>query len=140
MRTLALAVAMLVVAPAVADAETWRGKTKQGRAVSVRTGADDRVERVSVSWKATCQRGTYMSRTLFRRPFDMSEAAEFENRGSYRADVEGGYRARHTVFVHGQLEGERWSGTFRVRTRVTKGGRVVDRCRIKGVRWTAEPV
>jgi hypothetical protein len=140
MRTLALAVAMLVVAPSVADAERWRGKTKQGRAVSVRTGDDDRVERVSVSWKAMCERGTYMSRTVFVRPFDVSEAAEFEERASYRASVKGGYRARHTVFVHGALGDERWSGTFRVRTRVTKGGRTVDRCRIKGVRWTAEPV
>jgi hypothetical protein len=140
MRTLALAVAILVAVPGVAHAETWRGKTRQGRSVWVRTGADDRVARVSVSWKATCRRGSYMSRTVFLRPFDVSEAAEFEDSGSYRVRVKGGYRARHTVFVRATLEDDRWTGTFRVRTRVTKDGRFVDRCRLDGVRWTAEPV
>ena len=140
MRTLALAVAMLVAVPAVAEAETWRGKTRQGRTVWVRTGDDDRVERVSVSWKATCQKGSYMSRTVFLRPFDVSEAAEFEDRGTYRVSVKGGYRARHTVFVHGTLDDDRWRGIFRVRTRVTKDGHFVDRCRLRRVTWIAEPV
>jgi hypothetical protein len=141
MRALALALAMLVAVPAVAGADTWRGKTGQGRAVAVRTGDDDRVERVRVSWKAKCQRGTYMSRTVFRRPFDVSEAAEFEDRGTYRVDVPGGYRARHTVLVRGALGADRrWTGTFRVRTRVTRGGRFVDSCRLRRVRWSAEPV
>ena len=76
MRT--LAVAMLVAVPAVAGAEIWRGTTGQGRAVAVRTGDDDRVDRVRVSWKAKCRKGSYMSRTVFRRPFDVSEAAVFE--------------------------------------------------------------
>jgi hypothetical protein len=139
MRTLALAVAVLVVWPAVAEAETWRGRTEQGRTVWVRTGDDDRVVRVSVGWKATCEKGSYMSRTVFRRPFDISEAAEFEDSGTYRVSVPGGYRARHTVFVRGTLDDATWAGTFRVRTRVTKAGRFVDRC-AKRVRWTAEPV
>ena len=36
MKTLALVVggAVMLAAPAAADAKTWRGKTKQGRAVS----------------------------------------------------------------------------------------------------------
>ena len=141
MRPLALALATLLVVPAVADAETWRGKTGQGRAVSVRTGDDDRVDRVRVSWKATCEKGSYMSRTVFRRPFDVSEAAEFEDAGTYRVDVQGGYRARHTVFVRGTLAADgSWAGSFRVRTRVTRRGRFVDSCRLRRVRWTAEPV
>lgn len=141
MRALALALAMLVAVPAVAGAETWRGKTAQGRAVAVRTGDDDRVERVRVSWKAKCQKGSYMSRTVFRRPFDVSRAAEFEDRGTYRVDVPGGYRARHRVFVRGTLRADGdWTGRFSVRTRVTRGGRFVDRCRLRRVRWSAEPV
>lgn len=141
MRTLALALVMLAAVPTVAGAETWRGTTGQGRAVAVRTGADDRVDRVRVSWKAKCRKGSYTSRTLFRRPFDVSEAAEFEDRGTYRADVQGGYRARHTVLVRGTLGTDgSWSGTFRVRTRVTRDGRFVDSCRLRRVRWTADPV
>jgi hypothetical protein len=140
MRALALALAMLVAVPAVAGADTWRGKTGQGRAVAVRTGDNDRVERVRVSWKAKCQKGSYMSRTVFRRPFDVSEAAEFVDGGTYSVDVPGGYRARHRVRVRGRLAAGEWTGTFRVRTRVTRDGRFVDSCRLRRVRWSAEPV
>lgn len=139
MRTLALAVAMVLSLTAVADARTWRGETEQGRGISVRTGDDGEVQRVRVSWKARCQKGSYTSLTVFVRPFDVSETTVFEDAGTYRSDVQGGYRARHRVFVRGTLADDRWTGTFRVRTRVTKGGRFVDRCRLAGVRWTAEP-
>lgn len=139
MRTLALAVAIVLGFAAVADARTWRGETEQGRGVSVRTGDDGEVQRVRVGWKARCEKGTYTSRTIFVRPFDVSEATVFEDAGTYRSSVEDGYRARHRVFVRGTRDDDRWTGTFRVRTRVTKAGRFVDRCRLKGVRWTAEP-
>jgi hypothetical protein len=141
MRTLALAVALVICAPAVADARTWRGETEQGRAVTVRTGDEGEVERVRVGWKARCRNGSYTSNTFFVVPFDVSEPAEFEDAGTYWSRrLRGGYRARHRVFVRGTLAGDRWTGTYRVRTRVMKGGRLVDRCRLKSVRWTAEPV
>jgi opacity protein-like surface antigen len=141
MRTLALAVGFAVVlaAPAAADAKTWRGKTKQGRAVTVETGADDLVNRARVSWRAPCKEGHYVSRTLFQPPFDVSETDVFEHSGTYRKRLPDGYRARSTVFVRGRLGADdRWTGTFRVRTRVRRNGRLVDTCRIRGVRWSAE--
>ncbi len=141
MRTLALVVACAAVlaAPAAADAKIWRGETKQGRAVSVRTGPDDLVNQVRVSWRAPCREGHYVSRTLFLPPFDVSEAARFEDAGVVRKRIGGGYRARHRLFVRGTLGADdRWTGTFRVRTRVSRNGRVVDNCRLKGVRWSAE--
>jgi hypothetical protein len=141
MRRHALAVgcAVVLAAPAAADAKTWRGKTQQGRAVSVRTGADDLVNQVRVNWRAPCRKGHYVSRTLFLPPFDVSEADVFEDVGIVRKRIDGGYRARHTLFVRGTLGADdRWTGTFRVRTRVTRRGRVVDICRLKRVRWWAE--
>jgi hypothetical protein len=141
MRTLALAVgcAVVLAAPAAADAKTWRGKTKQGREVSVRTGADDLVDQVRVGWRAPCKKGHYVSRTLFEPPLDVSETDVFEHSGTYRKRVPGGYWARNTVFVRGALGADdRWRGTFRVRIRVTRHGEVVDRCRLKRVGWTAE--
>jgi len=42
--------------------------------------------------------------------------------------------------VRGALDDDRWAGTFRVRTRVIRDGKEVDRCRLERVRWTAEPV
>jgi hypothetical protein len=52
--TLALAVlcGVVLTAPATADAKTWRGKTAQHRAVMVRTGGDDLVKRVRISWRS----------------------------------------------------------------------------------------
>ena len=129
-----------LAAPAAADAETWKGKTKQGRAVTVTTDADDLVNRVRVSWRAPCQKGRYVSRTLFLPPLDVSEPDRFEDAGTYTSNVPGGYKARHTVFVRGVLSDDAWAGTFRVRTRVTRDGEEVDRCKLERVRWTAEPV
>lgn len=140
MRTFALAMAMVLAFAAVADARTWRGETQQGRRVSVRTGDDGEVRQVRVSWKARCENGTYRSRTVFDRPFDVSTTTVFEDAGTISVDVGDGYRARHRVFVRGTLDEDRWTGTFRVRTRVTKDGRLVDRCRLRALRWTADPV
>jgi hypothetical protein len=141
MRTLALAIACAAVlaAPAAADAKTWRGKTKQGRLVSVRTGSDDLVNQVRVGWRAPCEKGHYVSRTLFPPPYDVSETDRFEDAGTYSTETQDGYRARHRVFVRGRLRaGDRWTGIFRVRTQVRRDGRVVDTCRLKRVRWSAE--
>jgi hypothetical protein len=135
----ALACAALLAAPAVADAKTWRGNTKQGRMVSVRTGADALVNQVRVGWRAPCKKGHYVSRTLFPPPFDVSETDVFEDAGTYTTETPDGYRARHRVFVRGRLGADdRWTGTFRVRTRVRRDGRVVDTCRLERVRWSAE--
>jgi hypothetical protein len=80
-----------------------------------------------------------VSRTLFPPPYDVSETDEFEDAGSYTTETPDGYTARHRVFVRGTLGADdRWTGTFRVRTRVLRGGRVVDTCRLERVRWTAE--
>ena len=143
MRILAAAVGCVIVlvAPAAADARTWRGKTTQGRTVSVRTGADDLVNHVRVSWRAPCRKGHYVSRTLFQPPLDVSEPDRFEHAGTYRKRLPDGYRARHTVFVRATLGADdRWKGTFRVRTRVLRNGRLVDSCRLRRLRWSAGAV
>jgi hypothetical protein len=141
MRTLASAIACAaaLAAPVVADARTWRGETEQGRTASVRTGADDLVNLVRVGWRAPCRKGHYVSRTLFLPPLDVSEPDRFEDAGSYWSRLDDGYRARHIVFVRGRLGADdRWRGVFRVRTRVRRDGRVIDRCRLDRVRWSAE--
>ena len=124
MRTLALALAIVLGFAAAAEARTWRGETEQGRGVSVRTGDDGEVELVRVNWKARCDKGTYRSRTVFDRPFDVSERTEFEDAGTVRVNVGDGYRARHRVYVRGTLDDDRWTGTFSVRTRSYGSGRV----------------
>jgi hypothetical protein len=133
-------VGIVLAVPAVAEVGSWRGETAQGRPVRVRTGADDLVERVRIGWRAPCEKGHYRSRTVFVPPFDVATANEFEDRGTYRVRVGSGYRARHTVFVHGRLDArDRWHGTFRVKTLVTRAGHWVDTCRLKRLRWSAHP-
>jgi hypothetical protein len=143
MRALLAFVAICVLAatlPAAASADTWRGKTKQGRGIVIHTGADDVVERARIGWRARCADGRYSSQTLFRAPLDSVTATTFMDKGSYRGHPEG-YKARIWVRITGTLDAddERWSGTFKVKVRVTKDGELVDTCRLRRLRWSAAP-
>jgi hypothetical protein len=127
------------IAPATASAATWKGKTKQGRAVVVHTDSDRRVDRVRIGWRARCGSGAYTSQTLFRAPLDTAKATAFAHDGDYRARPSG-YRARIWVHIAGSLDNRVWRGRFRVRVRVKKDGKVVDTCRLKRLRWRAARV
>jgi hypothetical protein len=119
----------------------WKGKTKQGRGVVVRTGEDGHVDRVRIGWRARCEGGgTYSARTIFAEPLDSSSATEFEDTGNYRAKPSG-YVARIRVVIAGSWGAakDRWRGTFSSRVRVVKGGEVVDTCRVKKLKWSAGP-
>ena len=134
--------ALAAALPATASAATWKGKTRQGRGVVVRTGDDGTVTRVRIGWKARCGSGdhTYTSRTLFVPPLDSATSSTFAHADSYRGHPEG-YQARIWVRIAGNLDaGEQtWSGTFRVKVRVSKGGEHVDTCRLRRLRWSAAP-
>ena len=132
--------ALAVVLPATASAATWKGKTRQGRAVVVHAGDNGTVNRIRIGWKARCGSGNYSSRTLFLPPLDSAASSTFADAGSYRARPEG-YQARIWVRIAGSLDaGEQtWSGTFRVKVRVSKGGEHVDTCRLRRLRWSAAP-
>jgi hypothetical protein len=133
--------AVAAALPATASAATWKGKTRQGKGVVVRTGDDGTVNRIRIGWKARCADGTYKSRTLFLPPLDSATSTTFADAGSYRGHP-AGYQARIWVRVTGDLDaGEQtWSGSFRVKVRVSKRGEHVDTCRLKRVRWKASPV
>src|ERR1044071_137460 len=127
MRVAVLLAALCAVAatlPASAAAATYKGKTKQGRNAVVVTDADGLVTRVKIGWKATCDEGTYTSRTIFTPPFDTSTSTEFGSDGSYTARPDGYVSAIH-VTVRGTWveENDRWRGTFGVRVRVRKDGK-----------------
>jgi hypothetical protein len=132
--------ALAVVLPATASAATWKGKTHQGRAVVVHAADNGTVNRIRIGWKARCGSGNYSSRTLFLPPLDSATSSTFADAGSYRARPEG-YQARIWVRIAGNLDaGEQtWSGTFRVKVRVSKGGEHVDTCRLRRLRWSAAP-
>jgi hypothetical protein len=135
-----VSVALLAV-PSVASAARWKGKTGQGRVVTVRTGDDGVVNRVLVRWKARCRGVTRTGRTVFTPPLDEASSASFTDGGTSRSNLGGGVRSRDTVRVSGSLGGDgRWRGTFRLRSVLRKDGNVIDRCRVRQVSWRARPV
>jgi hypothetical protein len=130
-----------VGAPAPADAAYWKGKTRQGRTVTVRTGADGLVTRARISWRTRCRGGSFTGGTVFLRPIDRLEPRAFEDGGTYRRRI-GRFRSTDTAFIQGKLraDGRRWRGSFHMRSVIRRRGRVVTRCRVPKVRWSARRV
>jgi hypothetical protein len=135
---LAVLCAVAAVWPAAAGAATWKGKTKQGRKVALVTNASGTVTRVRIGWKARCGDGTYSSRTIFQPPFDTSTPTSIADVGNYTAKPDG-YQSAIRVWMKGTWTASsgRWHGTFGVRVRVLKDGKLVDTCRLKKLRWSA---
>jgi hypothetical protein len=131
----------LLLAPA-AEAATWRGKTSQGRSVTVRTGADGLVNHVLIRYRAGCSDGMgFRSRIEFRPPLDVSSTTEFRDAGvvTWRF-TKTRERARGRTAIAGGLRSSgRWTGRFRLRAKIRKGGRVIATCRTGRVRWRARP-
>ncbi len=136
----ALSALIIAAAPAVAEAKWYKGKTKQGRAVAVRTGADGVVNFARVSWRAPCRRSRhFIASTSFRPPLDAATGDMLQDGGTYRVRLEGGWRARITGTIVGQRDPatDRWAGTWAVTVKVTHRGRTMDRCALKRATWTA---
>lgn len=134
-----VAVGLLLVPPA--EAARWRGKTKQGRLAVVHTGADGVVSMVRIKYRARCSDGDVLTAgVMFLPPLDQSATNAFQDAGVFRFRIPGGERARATTSVQGGLRRSgRWTGSFRIRARVTKRGRFVATCRTGRVGWKASP-
>jgi hypothetical protein len=141
---------VLVLASGVtsaADAKEFRGKTRQGRPVSVVVGTDGLVRTARIAWRARCRHGRVRTATRFVSPLDAATRNAFQDTGVYRKRQGGGYRLRFSPHIRGRRvfdpsrpEAERWRGTFSARVLVTRRGRHVDTCRIAGLRWSARLV
>src|SRR5215213_2937696 len=95
--SVALSALLLAAVPAIAEAKTYKGKTSQGRVATVRTGADGVVNRARLSWRAPCgQNIRYTGATVFRPPLDVATGGSFQDGGTYRVRIKGGFRARIT--------------------------------------------
>ena len=128
-----------LAAPAAADVR-FEGETSQGLRVVVVAEDDGVPKRGRIGWRGRCGRSGILvtERTGFRRPLDMSGRRRFRDAGSYRVRYRNGERVRFTVRISGRKVGpRRWTGRFRVHAVVRRGGRVLDRCSARGVRWAA---
>src|SRR6187200_3408732 len=125
--SLALSALLFAAAVPAADAATFRGKTSQGRAASLVTGADGVPTRVRVSWRAPCKRPGYRATggTKFTAPFTAASADLVQDTGkSYRVQLEGGLRGRISTDLVVRRAGDRWVGTLGVRELFARHGKV----------------
>jgi hypothetical protein len=132
--------ALGALVPATAEAARYSGKTSQDRTVSVVTGADGLVQRVSIRWRAPCRHGSYRNRSVFVPPLDSSTADAIADRWVQRQRSRGGFVGRVSMNMSGThtASPDRWSGTMRVRITVRRRGRVVDTCRLRNLTWSAD--
>jgi hypothetical protein len=133
----ALAGLAALAAPALADVR-FEGRTSQGR-LALLVAEDDGVpKRGSVHWRARCRRTgvRLIQGTGFGRPLDLSTRRRIRDVGTYRTRLQDGVRLTIRARVRGRKVGpRRWRGTFGARVVARRGGRVLDRCAVSGVRW-----
>ena len=126
-----------VAGPAVADVR-FEGRTSQGRQALL-VAEDDRVpKRGAIWWRADCREPgiTLRGATGFSRPLDLSTRRRFRDAGSYRTTTPDGERLTVFARTRGRKVGpRRWIGRFGARIVARRGGRVVDRCSVRGIRW-----
>jgi hypothetical protein len=142
MRILVAVVMATLLAPAVSEAALWRGKTKQGQSVSVRTGADGVVNRVRIGFVASCNDGKGFERGVrFLPPLDVTSTNVVQDEGVIKwTFTKSRERAKGRTSIDGGLRTSgRWTGNFRLRVKIRKNGRVIATCRTGRVGWRASP-
>jgi hypothetical protein len=127
-----------VVGVARADVR-FAGKSGQGRTVHLRTADDGLVQRFAITWRADCRRPGYRfltsTQTTPASPFEVSTANRFVDVGGYRERLPGPRRAVYRARTVGKrVSGRRWKGIFRMRVRVYRRDRLLDRCYVR-TRW-----
>jgi hypothetical protein len=136
---LALGATLMVAAPA--EAAKWRGKTRQGRGVSVHTDANGTVSYARLRYIAPCRdRTAVFANVFFVPPFDSATTTSFHDGGPWRFRIGKHTRVKARGSITGGLRRSgRWTGTFRVRLRVYVRGRLDTTCRITRLGWKASP-
>jgi len=136
---------LLVALPATAQAaETFKGRTSQGRTVVVRTADSGLVTLVRLRWTAACESAEtdLTSRlSMYPRFFNrVSTARRIRGVGRYKAKAAPGTFARIRATVTGRRSKGRWRGTFTATATVRRDGETIDRCRTPRIRWSAKRV
>jgi hypothetical protein len=134
--------ALLGTLPATAGAAVFTGKTRQGRQVTLVTGADGRLKSGRFAWRAQCRKGRYTSSSKFVRPLDLNVPGRFRDASppSYTVKLAGGLHARIKPAARGHVgTSGRWRGRFRVDVGVFRGSTRIDTCHLRDDTWSASP-
>jgi hypothetical protein len=129
--------ALLAAAPA--DAATLRGRTHRGLNVRIKTDPTGRATEAIFNWHVRrCDSGRFQFRDSTAVDSKKKPAKNFFTRNPYTLRSRGGYRSRVTVHTNARrLSIYRWKGTFSAVAIVRRHGRVVDRCHMRRLHWTA---
>jgi hypothetical protein len=130
----------------VAEAKSFRGRTSQKRMASMVVGQDGLVARIRISYSAPCSDPRYRFANVLRiePPLETSTPDEVVETLTLRDRLAGGGRSRQTATITARRTvdaagAESWSGTFKTRAVLTKGGKRLDTCELKRVTWTVTP-
>jgi hypothetical protein len=141
---IATAAALLAGSSGVAEAKGFRGTTSQKRMASLVTGEGGFVARIRIGYSARCSDPRYRFPNVlrFEPPFKVSTADRVRETVTLRERLTGGGRSRQTATVTARrvvdaAGVESWTGTFKTRAVLTKGGKRLDVCELKRVTWTA---
>ena len=134
----ALTVLTLFAVPAAADAKTLRGKTSQGRSITLTLGADGVPTSVKFRWNLSCRKSKATGHTAssFVRPFDQATPDVLADADSGSRRYRGGLRVRATGSLSGQRSGETWSGTLSFQREFFRNGKKFDTCKAENVSWS----
>jgi hypothetical protein len=134
----ALAAFTLVAVPAIAEAETLRGKTSQGRGITLTLGADGVPTSVRFNWNLSCRKSkeTGPTRSSFLRPFDQATPDVLNDADTARRRFAGGLRVRSRGSISGQRTGQSWSGTLSFERQFSRRGKVFDTCKAENITWS----
>src|SRR3954469_19261731 len=136
LRVFAALALIFVIGAAPAQAGTLRGYTHRNVSVRIKVDAQGYASRVVFRWhvpRCDFRRYSYRGDTVVT-----PDPERFFARGPYTVRSRGGFRSRVMVHSTGRkLSIYRWKGTFSVAVTIRRHGRVVDRCHIRRLHWTA---
>ena len=95
------------------------------------------VKRFGIAWRAPCGRSgfRYKNATKVLPAYDLLTRDRFVDADNYRERLRNGLRSVLSARVAGTRVSERrWRGIFRIRVRVFRGSRQIDRCYAR-TRW-----
>jgi len=146
MRIVLATLAVLIAGAGVAEAKTFRGQTSQERMASMVVGKDGLVTRVRISYSAPCSDPRFRFPNVLRLepPLATSTVDDVSETVTLRDRLSGGGRSHQTATVtaHRTVDAdgaESWSGTFKTRVVLTRGGKHRDTCELKRVTWSVTP-
>jgi hypothetical protein len=137
---LVLASALALGAAVPASAEELRGRTQQGRGVTLTTDAAGAMVHMTIRWSAPCRNGNFRATSVYRPR--QPRLGNFRLGGRSRSK-----QKPYTFLLKTKIGGKQdtpppgatWNGNFKAVVVVKQGKRKIDRCVSQNIAWEAGP-